>query len=86
MAGIALNLDICDRVRAKAVQPRAAAQAIRKRLAHKNPNVVLLALGVSGRDMRHAPRWRVYAPGCGERAAVADSDEPGAAEVDGSGE
>ena len=35
-----------------------AVQAIRKRLAHKNPNVELLALGVSGRGMR---QWRVLA-------------------------
>lgn len=44
---IALNLEVCDQVRAKQVPPRQAMQTIKKRLGHKNPNVVLLALGVS---------------------------------------
>lgn len=44
---IALNLEICDQVRAKQVPPKHAMQIIKKRLGHKNPNVVLLALGVS---------------------------------------
>jgi len=44
---IALNLEICDQVRAKDVKPEQAVQAIKTRLTHKNPNVVLLALGVS---------------------------------------
>ncbi len=44
---IALNLDICDKIKAKDVPAKTAMQAIKKRLGHKNPNVVLLALGVS---------------------------------------
>jgi growth factor-regulated tyrosine kinase substrate len=44
---IALNLEICDQVRAKQVPAKQAMQVIKKRLGHKNPNVVLLALGVS---------------------------------------
>lgn len=44
---IALNLEICDQVRAKQVQPKHAMQAIKKRISDNNPNVVLLALGVS---------------------------------------
>lgn len=47
---IALNLEICDQVRAKDVKPEQAVQAIKNRLTHKNPNVVLLALGVSTRE------------------------------------
>lgn len=45
---IALNLEICDQVRAKQVQPKQAMQVIKKRISDANPNVVLLALGVSG--------------------------------------
>ncbi|SPO35708.1 related to VPS27 - vacuolar protein sorting-associated protein [Pseudozyma flocculosa] len=44
---IALNLDICDQVRAKQVQPKQAMQVIKRRVSHKNPNVVLLALGLT---------------------------------------
>lgn len=45
---IALNLEVCDQVRAKQVPPKQAMQVIKRRLGNKNPNVVLLALGVSG--------------------------------------
>lgn len=45
---IALNLEICDQVRSKQVQPKNAMQIIKKRISDPNPNVVLLALGVSG--------------------------------------
>ena len=41
---IALNLEICDKVRAKQVAPKAAMQVIKKRISDANPNVVLLAL------------------------------------------
>ncbi|PWZ03753.1 ubiquitin binding protein [Testicularia cyperi] len=44
---IALNLEICDQVRAKQVQPKQAMQVIKRRVSHKNPNVVLLALGLT---------------------------------------
>ena len=44
---IALNLEICDQVRAKQVPPKQAMQTIKKRLGHKNPNVTLLALGLT---------------------------------------
>ncbi|CAO1614492.1 unnamed protein product [Sympodiomycopsis kandeliae] len=43
---IALNLEICDKVRAKQVQPKQAMQVIKKRISDSNPNVVLLALGL----------------------------------------
>lgn len=44
---IALNLEICDKVRAKQVAPKAAMQVIKKRISDANPNVVLLALGLT---------------------------------------
>ncbi|PWN50402.1 hypothetical protein IE53DRAFT_379792 [Violaceomyces palustris] len=44
---IALNLEICDQVRAKAVPAKQAMQVIKRRISHKNPNVVLLALGLT---------------------------------------
>lgn len=44
---IALNLEICDQVRAKQVPPKQAMQTIKKRISDSNPNVVLLALGLT---------------------------------------
>lgn len=44
---MALNLEICDQVRSKQVPPKQAMQAIKRRMTHRNPNVVLSALGVS---------------------------------------
>ncbi|CEH12469.1 ubiquitin binding protein [Ceraceosorus bombacis] len=44
---ISLNLEICDQVRAKQVQPKHAMQVIKRRLGHKNPNVAMLALGLT---------------------------------------
>lgn len=44
---IALNLEICDQVRAKQVPAKQAMQVLRRRVSHKNPNVVLLALGLT---------------------------------------
>ncbi len=42
-----MNLEICDQIRSKAVLPKDAMRAIKKRLNHLNPNVQLLTLTVS---------------------------------------
>lgn len=44
---IALNLDICDEVRSRQVQPQHAINVLRARLEHDNPVVQLLTLGLT---------------------------------------
>ena len=44
---VVANLDISDQVRSKQVLPKDAMRSLKKRINHANPNVQLLALGVS---------------------------------------
>lgn len=57
---LATNLDLADQIRAKQVQPRVAALAIKRKLTDRNPNVQLLALRVSLTQGLEAGRLRPH--------------------------
>lgn len=48
---IALNLEITDMIRSKAVQPKPAMQSLKKRVASPNGRVQMYALSVSSCHM-----------------------------------